>query len=126
MARPRTPLESRVPGSLVHQAAQIVKRTKEPKVAGRLRGPSRWLTPEQKKIWRALVKYSPAVLGESDRPLLEIAVVLKDKLEKATIENAQITQLLSVLSKLGMIPKERQASEAGAGKVKDEWDDVDE
>lgn len=125
MARPRTPLESRAPGSLVHNAAQIVKRTKEPKVAGTLRGPSRWLSKEQKVIWRKLVKYSPAVLGESDRTLLEIAVVLKDKLEKGTYENPQITQLLTVLAKLGMVPKERQASEAGSGKVKDEWDEVD-
>ena len=70
------------------------------------------------------MKHSPAVLGESDRPLLEIAVVLKAKLETAS-ENAQITQLLSVLSKLGMIPKEREASEAGSVNEKDEWDDVD-
>ena len=125
MARPRTPIQSRVPGSLVNQAAIIVKRSREPKAVGALRGPSRWLSKEQKIIWRKLVKYSPAVLGESDRPLLEIAVVLKAKLEAATIENVQITQLINVLSKLGIIPKERQASEAGSAKEKDEWDDVD-
>ena len=124
MARPRTPLQSLSPGSIGKSAERIVKRAREPKVAGVLRGPSRWLSKEQKIIWRKLVRYSPAVLGESDRPLLEIAVVLKAKLEAATIENAQITQLLSVLSKLGMIPKERQASDAGSEKVKDEWDEV--
>jgi phage terminase small subunit len=121
----RKSLQDLGPGTLANHAAEIVKRSREPKAAGVLRGPSRWLSKEQKIIWRKLVKYSPAALGESDRPLLEIAVVLKAKLEAATIENAQITQLLNVLSKLGMIPKERQATEAGSGKVKDEWDEVD-
>ena len=73
-----------------------------------------------------MVKHSPAVLGESDRTLLEIAVVLKSKLEDGTYENPQITQLLSVLQKLGQYPKERQASEGGSEKKKDEWDEVDE
>ena len=120
----RKSLKDLAPGTLANHAAEIIKRSREPKAAGVLRGPSRWLSKEQKIIWRKLVKYSPAALGESDRPLLEIAVVLKAKLEAATIENAQITQLLNVLSKLGMIPKERQASEAGSAKPKDEWDEV--
>lgn len=63
----------------------------------------------QKKIWKFLVKDSPAVLGESDRTLLEIAVVLKDRLEAGSIETSQITQLIQCLTKLGMIPLTREA-----------------
>ncbi len=38
---------------------------------------------------------------------MEITCVLKQKLESQNIENAQITQLINCLQKLGMIPAER-------------------
>lgn len=76
-------------------------------------------------IWRKLVKHSPAVLGESDRTLLEITVVLKAKVEAGSYENSQITQLLNCLDKLGMIPKTRQAVPTTETPVKDEWEDLD-
>jgi hypothetical protein len=82
------------------------------------------LSAKQKIIWKRLVKFTPAVLGESDRTLLEIAVVLESKLEAGTIENAQIAQLLSVLGKLGMVPKERTSSQSDDEKEKSEWDDL--
>lgn len=124
MARPRTPLQSRTPGTISNQASRIVNRAREPKTAGKLGLASQWLSAEQKKIWKRLVKFTPAVLGESDRTLLEIAVVMKSKLEAGTIENAQIAQLLSVLSKLGMVPKERTSSQSDDEKEKSEWDDL--
>ena len=102
----------------------IVNRAREPKTAGKLGLASQWLSAEQQKIWKRLVKFTPAVLGESDRTLLEIAVVMKSKLEAGTIENAQIAQLLSVLSKLGMVPKERTSSQSDDEKEKSEWDDL--
>jgi phage terminase small subunit len=124
MARPRTPLQSLTPGTISNQASRIVNRAREPKTAGKLGLASQWLSAEQKKIWKRLVKFTPAVLGESDRTLLEIAVVMKSKLEAGTIENAQIAQLLSVLSKLGMVPKERTSSQSDDEKEKSEWDDL--
>jgi phage terminase small subunit len=93
-------------------------------VAGELRGPSRWLSKEQKAIWRKLVANSPAVLGESDRCLLEIAVCLKSKLENGTLENAMISQLISVLSKLGLIPKSREAVPDKKPTEPDEWEQL--
>jgi phage terminase small subunit len=124
MARPRTPLQSLTPGTISNQASRIVNRAREPKTAGKLGLASQWLSAEQKTIWKRLVKFTPAVLGESDRTLLEIATVLKSKLEAGTIENAQIAQLLSVLSKLGMVPKERTSSQSDDEKEKSEWDDL--
>jgi phage terminase small subunit len=124
MARPRTPLQSLTPGTISNQASRIVNRAREPKTAGKLGLASQWLSAEQQKIWKRLVKFTPAVLGESDRTLLEIAVVMKSKLEAGTIENAQIAQLLSVLSKLGMVPKERTSSQSDDEKEKSEWDDL--
>jgi phage terminase small subunit len=124
MARPRTPLQSLTPGTISNQASRIVNRAREPKTAGKLGLASQWLSAEQKKIWKRLVKFTPAVLGESDRTLLEIAVVMKSKLEAGTIENAQIAQLLSVLGKLGMVPKERTSSQSDDEKEKSEWDDL--
>ena len=72
------------------------------------------------------MKSAPALLGESDRTLLEIAVVLKFKLESLTIENAQITQLIQCLTKLGMIPQTRQAVPAHKAAAPDEWDELDD
>src|ERR1019366_7890936 len=65
------------------------------------------------------------VFGESDRTLLEIATVLKAKLESGEIENAQITQLLSCLNKLGMIPHSREAVTEKKPLTPDEWDSLD-
>jgi len=124
MARPRSPESSLSPDSLQINKRHYIARRNEPKTAGQLGAPSRWLSKEQKKIWRELVKNSPAVLGGNDRTLLQVAVVLKSKLEAGTIENAQIAQLLSVLSKLGMVPKERTSSQSDDEKEKSEWDDL--
>jgi hypothetical protein len=122
MARPRKPESQLSPDSVAHNKGLYAARDREPKAKGELGGPSRWLNKEQKKIWKLLVKNSPAVLGESDRPLLEIAVVLKAKLEAATIENAQTTQLIQCLDKLGQLPKTRQAVKPEPDAAPDKWD----
>jgi len=124
MARPRASESSLDPHSVQNHAARFIARRNEPKVAGELRGPSRWLSKEQKAIWRKLVANSPAVLGESDRCLLEIAVCLKSKLENGTLENAMISQLISVLSKLGLIPKSREAVPDKKPTEPDEWEQL--
>src|SRR5882762_5516527 len=99
MARPKTPIDQISPESAAHNKGRMDARLRSPKPRGKLGPASKWLTEEEKKIWRKLVKSSPAVLGESDRCLLEIAVTLKAKLETHTIENAQITQLMTCLNK---------------------------
>jgi len=125
VARPRMPESQLSPDSVAHNRGLYAARDREPKAKGELGPPSRWLTKAEKKIWKLLVKNSPAVLGESDRTLLEIAVVLKSKLEGGSIENSQITQLVQCLTKLGMIPQTRQAVKTEADAAPDEWDELD-
>lgn len=125
MARPRKPESQFSPDSVAHNKGLYAARDREPKAKGELGAPSRWLNKPQKKIWKLLVKNSPAILGESDRTLLEIAVVLKAKLEAGKIENSQITQLIQCLTKLGMVPQTRQAVPAEPHAAPDEWDLID-
>jgi hypothetical protein len=123
MGRPKTPLDQLDPRSVAKHKGRIEARLASPKPRGVLGRPSLWLTAAEKKIWKKLVKDAPAQLGESDRCLLEITVTLKAKLEDHTIENAQVTQLISCLSKLGMIPADRRPT---ADPKKKEEDPVDE
>ena len=125
MARPRTPASQLNPDSLAHNKGRFAARALEPKTFGELGRPSKWLTPEEKKIWRTLLRSAPAQLGENDRTLMEIAVVLKAKLEAGSIENPQITQLIQCLTKLGMIPLTREAVPAKKDEAPDEWDEID-
>jgi hypothetical protein len=125
MARPRKPESQLSPDSVAHNKGLYAARDREPKAKGQLGAPSRWLNKEQQKVWKLLVKNSPAVLGESDRTLLEIAVVLKAKLEAGSIENSQIAQLIQCLTKLGMVPQTRQAIKPETDATPDEWDLLD-
>jgi hypothetical protein len=113
MARPRTPASQLNPDSLAHnKEGRFEARSQEPKTFGELGRPSKWLSPAEKKIWRTLLRSAPARIGENDRTLLEIAVVLKAKLEAGKIENSQITELIQCLTKLGMVPQ-TAGSQAG-------------
>jgi hypothetical protein len=125
MARPRRPESQLSPDSVAHNKGSYAARDREPKTKGELGTPSRWLTKVQKKIWKQLVKNSPAVLAESDRPLLEITVILKAKIEAGSYENAQITQLILCLTKLGTIPLTREAVPTKKDGAADEWDEID-
>lgn len=61
MARPRKPESQLSPDSVAHNKGLYAARDREPKAKGELGAPSRWLTKPQKKIWKLLVKNSPAV-----------------------------------------------------------------
>jgi len=125
MARPRTPASQLNPDSLAHNKGRFEARSLEPKTFGQLGRPSKWLTPAEKKIWRTLLRSAPAQLGENDRTLMEITVVLKVKLEAGSIENSQITQLIQCLTKLGLIPQTREAVKPELDATPDEWDLID-
>ena len=122
MGRPKTALSLLDPRTLKDHPGRINARLAAPKPRGKLGYASKWLNKDERRIWRELVAAAPAQLGESDRPLLEIAVTLKAKLEKHSIENQQITQLMQALGKLGMIPQDRKPAEAA--KEKNEWDEL--
>ncbi len=94
---------------MANNAARIIARTREPKIFGELGKPSRWLNKEEKKVWRTLVSSCPAQLGENDRPLLEMAVLLKVDLEKRKLSSQDRRELINCLKLLGIIPKDRTA-----------------
>jgi len=125
MARPRTPASQLNPDSLAHNKGRFEARSLEPKTFGELGRPSKWLSPAEKKIWRTLLRSAPAQIGENDRTLLEIAVVLKAKLEAGNIENSQIKQLIQCLTTLGMVPLTREAVPTKKDVAPNEWDEID-
>ena len=125
MARPRTPASQLNPDSLAHNKGRFEARSLEPKTFGELGRPSKWLSPAEKKIWRTLLRFAPAQIGENDRTLLEVAVVLKAKLEAGNIENSQITRLIQCLTKLGMVPQTREAVPTKKDAAPNEWDEID-
>lgn len=121
MARPKTPLTLLSPQSIRKHRGRVEARLAAPKPRGTLGYASKWLSPKEHRIWAQLVKNSPAILGESDRCLLEIACTLKARLELGTIDNPQRMQLIAVLGKLGMTPADRRPAEVQ--KEPDEWAD---
>ena len=125
MARPRTPASQLNPDSLAHNKGRFEARSLEPKTFGQLGRPSKWLSPAEKKIWRTLLRSAPAQIGENDRTLMEITVCLKDKLEKRTCRNSDLTELIKCLKQFGFVPKERQAVKPEADAAPDEWDEID-
>jgi hypothetical protein len=110
----KTPLSKLSPGSATHNKGRIENRLAKQEASkpqGRLGAAPTWLKPEEKKIWKQLVKTATAQLGANDRTLLAIAVTLKSKLETHTITAAELSQLISCLGKLGYIPVDRPAIE---------------
>ena len=118
----RKPLSRITPGSLQKNRGRIEKRLAAPQIRIPLGYASKWLNPRQRRIWRELVRCAPGQLGENDRPLLEITVTLKEKLEKHTIENPQLAQLIIALGKLGMIPQDRRPVQQE--QETNEWDEL--
>jgi hypothetical protein len=121
MARPRKPESQLSPDSVAHNKGLYAARDREPKAKGELGGPSRWLNKEQKKIWKLLVKNSPAVLGESDRPLLEIAVVLKSQAGSSDYRERSDYTTHPVSRQVGSTPEDAAGRQAetrrGAGQM---------
>ena len=106
------PLSKLSPGSVAHNKGRIenhLARQDASKPQGRLGAAPTWMMPEEKKIWKQLVKTATAQLGANDRTLMAIAVTLKSKLEAHTIAPSELSQLISCLGKLGFIPVDRPA-----------------
>ncbi len=122
MGRHKLPFDQLSPECVKHNKAYFQGRCESPKPKGKLGPASKWFSPEEKAIWKKLVKNAPAALGESDRTLLEIVVVLKVKLEGHKITPSEMSQLISGLSKLGMIPADRRP----IAEPKKEPDELDE
>ncbi len=113
MSRPPTPLAKITPGSAAHNKGRIEDRLAKLAfgAVGQLGNPPKWMLPEEKKIWKQIKKSAPCVLGENDRCLMEITVVLKAKLETRTNTNSELSTLIQCLTKLGLIAVDRAPAE---------------
>jgi hypothetical protein len=103
----KTPLAGITPESAVHNKGRIDARLKASGPVGNLGNAPKWMTKEEKKIWKTLSKTAPSQLGANDRTLMEICVTLKAKLEKHEIGPGDFSTLISCLTKLGFIPVDR-------------------
>jgi hypothetical protein len=105
------PLSQQSPDSVEHNKGRLAARLGEyaTKPIGKLGNPPRWMSKEEKSIWRTLAKSAPSELGQNDRTLMEIAVTLKAKLETHTITTPELSQLVNCLKALGFIPTDRKA-----------------
>jgi hypothetical protein len=123
MGRDLKPLDQLAPSAVTHHKGALIARLKSPKIKGSLGFPPKWMSAEEKKIWRALAKAAPGQLGENDRTMMEITCVLKAKLEARTITGAELGTLIRCLKDLGLIIKDRKPVDEVTPE-KDELDDL--
>ena len=84
-------------------------RDAEPKGGRPLGSPPKWLTKEEKQVWKRLAKeLLPGVAFESDRTMFALVVVLTNKLEtRQAMKAAEHSLLLSLASRFAMTPADR-------------------
>lgn len=85
------------------------KRPNEPS-ARSLGSAPKWLSKEEKRVWKELVKQAaPGVLMSSDRSAFELLVRLTCKMrtEFAAMTGAQMGQFISLCSRFAMTPADR-------------------
>lgn len=110
MARPRTAtniLDAR--GAFRQNPQRKRDGEPKPKSAFRKSAPAH-LTPEQKAVWKEIVKQIPAgVLTGSDHAVVEIVVVLYALFRElgAAMPAAQLTRMASLMGRLGLDPSGR-------------------
>lgn len=107
MSRPRTPtaiLDSK--GAFIANPQR--KRIGEPQPTGSLGSAPKWLSDEEKKIWREFVRGLPPGVGKSsDRWAAESLVLLKAKERGGTIRGNELGQLTLLYGRFGLTPADR-------------------
>jgi phage terminase small subunit len=87
-------------------------RPAEPKGQRPLGGPPKWLTKEEKQVWKQLAKeILPGVAFESDRTMFAELVVLttvfQDPAKRPSMKAAERALRLSVASRFALTPADR-------------------
>ena len=85
-------------------------RKAEPKVTEPIGNPPTYLSAEEKKVWREIVKRSPpGVLFESDREAFELLVRLasKKRYHFSAMMVGEMSQFVSLCSRYAMTPADR-------------------
>lgn len=107
MSRPRTPtsiLDTK--GAFLAHPER--KREREPQPLGSIGSAPKFLSHDEKKIWREFVRgLAPSVGKSSDRWAAESLVRLKAKERVGTIRGNELAQLTSLYGRFGMTPSDR-------------------
>ena len=129
MARPRTPtsiLEGR--GAFVNHPERRDQRANEPVPSAELGNAPKHFGKEEKRIWKELVQIAlPGVLCNSDRWIAETLCILMARQRAYTITNTERGQLITILSRLGMMPADRsrvaaRPQKAAETETQNPWD----
>lgn len=110
MGRNRTPtsiLEAK--GAFLTGANPARRRDSEPKAVKPLGGPPKYLSDDEKKIWKEISKrLAPGVASASDRDAFELMTRLTRKMRSGEeMKSADRALLLSLWSKFAMTPADR-------------------
>ena len=128
MGRPRKPSNvldmngsaRRNPGRMRAQG-----RDTEPTDIPEIGDPPEWLTGDQSRAWKYIVrKCAAGVLKESDEIAVEIGARLLAKMWSGDIPDQQLRQLDTLLGKLGMNPSDRSKVSAGKTNKKNKFEGV--
>src|ERR1019366_9435081 len=94
-------------GSFIHNPQ--LKRPNEPRTTRPLGPPPKWLSPEEKTVWKDLARQAlPGVLMFSDRNAFELLVFLTTKFRARTLDKAADRSLMLNLSAhFAMTPSDR-------------------
>src|ERR1035437_2300326 len=92
----------------VHAPSQL-KRPNEPIASRPLGGPPKWLSPEEKVVWRDVAKQVlPGVVYNSDRNTFELLVRLITKMRAGQMDkSSDMCQMVSLYARFGMTPSDR-------------------
>ena len=94
-------------GSFIHNPQ--LKRPNEPKTSRPLGPPPKWLSPEEKVVWRDAAKQVlPGVAFNSDRNTFELLVRLITKMRAGQMDrSSDMCQMVSLSARFGMTPSDR-------------------
>ena len=107
MGRNRTPTSILDAKGAFNQNPQR-RRPDEPEPTGELGNPPKFMTKDEKKIWRELSRrIAPGVAYADNRDPFVLLVRLTDKLYKDTASDTQQKTLINLWSKFGLTPADR-------------------
>lgn len=95
-------------GSYKKDPQRMKDRQYEPIPKGEIAGPPKYLTADEKKCFKEIVKHSPAmVITSADHELVVLTARLKSKFINDWLSASEMGHYLRCLSQLGMAPADR-------------------